>query len=125
MRRLVLLALLARSPPRAQPPPYDILITNGRVLDGSGNPWFAADIAVSGDSIVAVGRLGRATATRVIDAAGLVVAPGFIDVHSHAAEGLEGALHTAVPLLAQGITTTLLNPDGGGPTDLSAAAGCA
>ena len=96
---------------------YDVLVTNGRVLDGSGNPWFAADVATSGDRIVAVGRLDEAMASRVIDAAGLVVAPGFIDVHSHAAEGLGGALHTAVPLLAQGITTVFINPDGGGPTD--------
>ena len=103
----------------AQPPQYDILITNGRVLDGSGNPWFAADIAISADRIVAVGRLEGATATRVIDAKGLVVAPGFIDVHSHAAAGLQGALHTAAPLLSQGITTVFINPDGDGPTDLA------
>ena len=113
-----MLGLLATS--NAQQPDYDVLVTNGRVLDGSGNPWFTADIATSGDRIVAVGRLDGAKALRVIDAAGLVVAPGFIDVHSHAAEGLGGALHTAVPLLAQGITTVFINPDGVGPTDLIA-----
>jgi N-acyl-D-amino-acid deacylase len=123
MRRSVLIvsAILGLlTTPHAQKPDYDILITNGRVLDGSGNPWFAADIAISADRIVAVGRLDGATATRVVDAAGLIVAPGFIDVHSHAAEGLGGTLHTAVPLLAQGITTVLINPDGGGPADLAA-----
>ena len=115
---------LALSPHAQQPESmradYDLLVTNGRVVDGSGNPWFSADIAISGDRIVAVGRLGGAKAARVVDAAGLVVAPGFIDVHSHAAEGLGGALHTAVPLLAQGVTTVFVNPDGGGPTDLVA-----
>ncbi len=100
-------------------PDYDVLITNGRVLEGSGNPWFTADIALSGDRVVAIGQLSGARAARVIDAAGLVVAPGFIDVHSHAAEGLGGTLHTAAPLLAQGITTVVINPDGGGPTDLA------
>ena len=117
-RRLVLLALLAPLALDAQQPSYDILITNGRILDGSGNPWFAADVAISADRIVAVGRLEGATAARVVDAAGRVVAPGFIDVHSHAAEGLDGELHTAVPLLSQGITTVFINPDGSGPTDL-------
>jgi N-acyl-D-amino-acid deacylase len=106
--------------PGAMRPDYDVLVTGGRVLDGSGNPWFAADIAISGDRIVAVGQLAGAKAGTIIDASGLIVAPGFIDVHSHAAEGLGGALHTAVPLLAQGITTVAVNPDGGGPTDLAA-----
>ncbi|GBD32003.1 D-aminoacylase [bacterium HR33] len=100
---------------------YDLLIRNGRVLDGSGNPWYYADIAVSGDRIAAVGKLQSATARRVIDARGLYVAPGFIDPHSHAADGLESAqLSGAEPLLAQGVTTVLINPDGGGPVDLAA-----
>jgi len=116
----LLAILLSIASVSAQQPDYDVLITNGRVLDGSGNPWFAADIAISADRIVAVGQLTNAKATHVIDAAGLVVAPGFIDVHSHAADGLGGALNTAVPLLAQGITTVFINPDGAGPTDLTA-----
>jgi N-acyl-D-amino-acid deacylase len=101
-------------------PDYDVLIRNAHVLDGSGNPWFAADIAISADRVVAVGALPGAKAPRVIDAQGLTVAPGFIDVHSHAAEGLAGGLNTATPLLAQGVTTVLVNPDGGGPVDLVA-----
>jgi N-acyl-D-amino-acid deacylase len=119
-RRLALLALLAPLALSAQQRTYDILITNGRVLDGSGSAALSSDIAIRADRIVAVGRLDGATATRVIDASGMVVAPGFIDVHSHAFGGLQGALHTAVPLLAQGITTVFINPDGDGPTDLSA-----
>jgi N-acyl-D-aspartate/D-glutamate deacylase len=100
--------------------PYDILIRNGRVLDGTGTPWFYADIAVSGDRIVAVGNLVGARARRVVDATGLYVSPGFIDVHTHAANGLEQpGLSAAVPLLTQGITTVVINPDGGGPVDLA------
>ena len=85
---------------------FDILIRNGRVLDGSGNPWRRADIGIRGDRIVAVGTLTGATATTVVDAKDRVVAPGFFDVHSHALEGLTRAeLRDGRPLLAQGVTT--------------------
>jgi N-acyl-D-amino-acid deacylase len=103
-----------------QAPPYDVLIRNGRVLDGSGNPWLAADIGIRGGRIVDMGRLGNAAALRVIDARGLTVSPGFIDVHSHASQGLEGSLKEARQLIAQGITTVAINPDGGGTVDLRA-----
>ena len=63
---------------------FDIVIRGGRVLDGSGNPAFNADVGVLGDEIVRVGDLSDATASRVIDATGLYVVPGFIDMHSHA-----------------------------------------
>lgn len=100
---------------------YDLLVRGGRLLDGSGNPWYYADVAVRGDRIAAVGDLAAATAHRVIDARGLYVAPGFIDVHSHAGPGLATAeLSGAAPLLAQGLTTVVINPDGGGPVDLRA-----
>ena len=102
------------------PQPYDVLIKGGRVLDGSGNPWLAADIGIRGARIVGMGRLGNAAASRVIDARGLTVSPGFIDVHSHASDGLADTLKDARQLIAQGITTVALNPDGGGPVDLRA-----
>src|SRR5881398_3482978 len=89
---------------RSQAPAYDVLIRNGRVLDGSGNPWLAADLGIRGGRIVDIGRLGNASAGRVIEARGLTVSPGFIDVHSHASQGLEGSLKEARQLLAQGIT---------------------
>jgi len=105
--------------PTASAQEYDVLIRDGRVLDGSGNPWVRADVAIRGDRIAAVGDLSAASAETVIDAAGRYVAPGFIDVHSHAGGGLtDDALSAAEPLLAQGITTVVINPDGGGAVDL-------
>lgn len=98
-----------------------VLIRNGRVLDGSGNPWIRADVLLRGDRIEAVGDLGDVSADRVVDAEGLYVAPGFIDTHSHAGGGLAtDELSHARPLLAQGITTIFANPDGGGMVDLAA-----
>ncbi len=105
----------------AQRPRYDLILRHGRVLDGTGNPWYRADVAITGDRIAAIGDLSAATARRVIDISGLYLAPGFIDVHSHAAPALERPeLADARPLLAQGITTIIGNPDGGGPVNLAA-----
>src|ERR1700704_6000934 len=120
LRVLAIFALLfaVRGAVFTQAPPYDVLIRNGRMLDGSGNPWLAADIGVRGGRIVDIGRIGNAAATRVIDAKELTVSPGFIDVHSHASQGLEGGLKDARQLIAQGITTVAINPDGGGTVDL-------
>jgi N-acyl-D-amino-acid deacylase len=117
------LALLVSALPggAADAQPYDVLLRGGRVLDGTGNPWYAADVALRGGRIAAIGRLDGATARRVIDATGLYVAPGFIDGHSHAGTGLvQPELNAARPLLAQGITTVFVNPDGGGAVDLVA-----
>ena len=119
---LISAAMLVAAQPAQQP--YDVLIRNGRVMDGTGNPWLRADVAIRGDRIVAIGRLIDATATRTIDAADRFVTPGFIDVHSHAAEGLaRPPLRQARPALAQGVTTLVVNPDGGGPVDLAAQRG--
>ena len=105
----------------AQPARFDVLIRNARVMDGTGNPWLRGDVGITGDRISAVGALGNATATRIIDARDRILAPGFIDVHSHAADGIRtAALHQGRPLLAQGVTTFVGNPDGGGPVDLAA-----
>ena len=115
----LLAAIVAAQP--AQSPHFAVVIRNGRVLDGSGNPWIRADIGIRAGRIVTVGRLTAATADTVIDAGNRLVTPGFIDVHSHAGESLTRAeLRQARPILAQGVTTIVVNPDGGGPVDLAA-----
>ncbi len=98
---------------------YDIWIQGGSVVDGTGAPARDADVLIRDGVVVDVGPVEEADARRVVDAEGLVVAPGFIDGHSHAASGLADAeLSGARPQLAQGITSVILNPDGGGAVDL-------
>jgi hypothetical protein len=63
---------------------FDTIIANGRIVDGSGNPWYEADVGIRGDRIVSIGDLSTKQAAQIIDATGLVVAPGFIDPHTHA-----------------------------------------
>ena len=122
IRRLsvALLCIGFAYPAGAQANDFDILIKGGVVVDGSGGPRFDADVAIRGDRIIFVGKVpSDATADKVINATGRVVAPGFIDPHSHAAPGIETAeLAAAGPILYQGITTVMINPDGGGPADL-------
>src|SRR5688572_28533969 len=103
---------------------FDLLIRNGRVMDGTGNPWFPADIGVTNGRIAAVGKLESAQAARVIDAAGKYVVPGFIDIHSHADDGSgprggfrdpDPVRRSAPNLVSQGITTVVVNQDGRSP----------
>jgi N-acyl-D-amino-acid deacylase len=94
---------------------FDVLIRNGRVLDGTGNPEIIADVGIRGDRIVAVGRLTGARGAREIDATGLWVVPGFVDLHSHADRALAGdevELRQARNVVMQGITTIVGGPDG-------------
>ena len=93
---------------------FDLLIRGGRLVDGTGNPWVRADVAVRGDRIVRIGHLPSATAERVIDAAGLVVAPGFVDPHTHAVRGIFD-VPTADNYLLQGVTTLTEGNDGASP----------
>ncbi len=83
----------------------DLILKNGRVVDGSGNPWFRGDIAVAGGKIVAIGRLGDRSAGRVIDAEGLVIAPGFIDLMGQTASVLLSGEQAGLNLISQGVTT--------------------
>ena len=87
-------------------PLYDVIIRNGRIVDGTGNPWFHGDVALQGDRIAVIGRVAG-EARRVIDAAGLVVAPGFIDMHSHSDWVLfeDG---NAQSKIRQGVTTEVI-----------------
>ena len=116
-------ALVASSLAAQDPQSFDILITGGRVLDGTGNPWIYADVGVRGGKVVAVGNLSGSRAARIIDARDKVVAPGFIDLHSHGAEGLASSdprRRAAPNVVTQGVTTIVINPDGRGPTDIAA-----
>src|SRR5216110_3045185 len=93
---------------------YDIVIAGAKVIDGSGTPWFYADVGIRGDAIVAVGQLAGAPAAVRIDARGMVAAPGFIDIHSHGRRGI-GATPTAENYLREGVTTIVEGPDGSSP----------
>jgi len=107
-------ALLCVASTLAAQDSYDLVIRNGKIIDGSGNPWLYGDVAVANGKIVAVGRLGGAAglpgsaqAKRDIDAKGLIVAPGFIDMHSHSDTVLlEDGL--AQSKIRQGVTTEVL-----------------
>ncbi len=95
---------------------YDVIISGGRILDGTGNPWFTADVGIFRDRILLIDDLSEASAPIVLDATGLYVTPGFIDVHSHAAEGLTAPDRSdAKTLVTQGLTTVVVNPDGRSP----------
>jgi N-acyl-D-amino-acid deacylase len=94
-------------------PIYDVLIAGGRVLDGTGNPWFPADVAIKDGRIAAIGKLAGTSARRTIDARGHYVAPGFIDLHSHSDVGLASTKTNTNPNdVTQGVTTVVVNQDG-------------
>lgn len=92
---------------------YDVLLTGGTVIDGTGAPPMRADVAIRGERIAAIGtHLGNHTRQR-IDVSGLIVAPGFIDVHSHADEDLGNPVYRAMPaMIHQGVTTAVVGVDG-------------
>jgi dihydroorotase/N-acyl-D-amino-acid deacylase len=123
---------------QSQAPAFDLVIRGGRVVDGTGNSWLLADIGIKGDVITAVAPHLATSGARVVDAPGLVVAPGFIDVHAHGDAG-----NTAVPAgtvdplvrddkqdlignpaaendVRQGVTTVMAGPDGFGSAEIGA-----
>lgn len=90
--------------------PFDLVLRNGKIVDGTGNPWFHADVALRGQKIVALGKIPPGSARRDIDVRGLVVAPGFIDMHSHSDYLLLEDGH-AQSKIRQGITTEVFGED--------------
>src|SRR5262245_45498382 len=102
----------------AQAPTYDLILRNGRVVDGSGSPWYKGDVAVRGDMIVNIAPSITQSASRVIDVGGQVIAPGFIDIHSHAREGIFDA-PAAENYIRQGVTSVIEGPDGSSPLPIS------
>ncbi len=123
---------------QSQAPAFDLVIRGGRVVDGTGNPWVLADVGIKGDAVAAVAPHLVTSGARVVEARGFVVAPGFIDVHTHGDAG-----NTAVPAgtidplvrddrqdlignpaaendVRQGVTTVIAGPDGFGTTQVGA-----
>src|SRR5262245_1276659 len=90
---------------------FDILFVGGRVIDGTGLPWYRADVGVSRDRIIAIGRIGNAEAKRRLDITGKVITPGFIDAHVHGDLALL-ADPPHEPAIRQGVTTYILGQDG-------------
>jgi N-acyl-D-amino-acid deacylase len=100
----------------AQSQPFSIIFRNGTMIDGTGGARFRADLAISGAAVARVGNLSNERATTEVDATGLIIAPGFINIHSHAtADGLQRAEN----MLTQGVTTEIANADGAGPLDIA------
>ena len=137
MRRLILFAaalavvMLSAFAPQQESPrnrEYDILFHGGMVLDGTGNPAFPADVAVMNDRIVDVLRTGTpVSARRVIDISGRIIAPGFIDIHTHSYDAVtrddvwedeDAQRYFAPNFVSQGVTTVVSNECGYGPTDI-------
>ena len=99
--------------------PFDILIKNGKIIDGSGNHWYYSDLAIKNGKIVQIDReIKPGTAKKTIDAKGLIVAPGFIDVHTHL-EGDEDKDPTAKSFIYDGVTTCITGNCGSSNTDIA------
>ncbi len=96
---------------------FDLIVSRGRVVDGAGNPWFEADIAVKDGRIAGIGRFDSSRAAKTIDAKGLVVAPGFIDVHTHIEGGIF-ELPAAENFLRMGVTSVVTGNCGGSALNL-------
>lgn len=93
---------------------YDLLLKNGRIIDGTGAPWFRGDVAILGDRIARIAPSINEPAKRTVDVRGQVIAPGFIDLHTHSRRGIMD-VPTAENYARQGLTTLLEGPDGSSP----------
>ncbi len=115
---LVLVSLVVQAPVQPRPR-YDLLIAGGQVVDGTGAPRRRADVAITNGKIAAIGTLARLDAAEVIDAAGLIVAPGFIDVHTHADDLADTP--RAENFVRMGVTTIVAGNCGSSALDISKA----
>ena len=128
LRYLGILAIAACTRPATSPIPannaaFDIVISNGKIVDGSGNAWFYGDVGIRGDRIARIapaGMLAAANASRRIDARGLVVAPGVIDIQAHSEEQLLNGDSRVVGMITQGVTTMIMG-EGDTPGQISQA----
>src|SRR5579883_1745364 len=107
--RLVLLFLALAGALASQP--FDVLIRNGHIVDGTGSPWYAGDVGVRGGRIVAIGQLAESPAKKTIDARGMVVAPGFIDMLGQSEISILVNPHLPSKIY-QGITTEITGEGG-------------
>src|SRR5678815_2335374 len=117
MHRAVFALLLA--PCLVPAASYDLLIRNARVIDGSGNAWYRASVAVKDGRVAGIGALTDATAPVTIDAAGRVLAPGFIDSHTHIESNVERS-PGAANFLLDGVTTVVTGNCGSSTLNLPA-----
>jgi len=99
-------------------PSYDLIIQNGTIVAGDGNPWYRADIGIQDEKIIAIGNLSDARGDAVIDAADLIVCPGFIDIHNHSDRNII-TIPTSDNVLLQGVTTVVGGNCGGHSFPLS------
>jgi dihydroorotase/N-acyl-D-amino-acid deacylase len=114
---LLILCSAPLSPLRAQSPSFDLVIRNGRIIDGTGSPWYSSDVGIRDGRIAAIGRLEGAKAKRTVDAGGMVVAPGFIDMLGQSE--LSILVNPSLPSkVFQGITTEITG-EGGSPAPLN------
>ena len=118
MRRWLPLLLLVPVLTSGQAPAYDLVLRGGRIIDGTASPWYQADLAITGDTIARIAASITEPARRVVDVTGLVVAPGFIDIHTHARRGIF-EVPTADNYVRQGVTTLVEGPDGSSPLPIA------
>ena len=113
-RAFILACGLVACSAQAAEKPYDLVLRNARIVDGTGSPWYRADLTVRGDTIARIAPAIAEPAVRVIDVGGAVVAPGFVDLHTHAIRGIF-QVPTADNYVRQGVTTLMEGPDGSSP----------
>jgi N-acyl-D-amino-acid deacylase len=115
MHRILFLLCLSAA---AHAQTYDLVITNGKIVDGTGNQWFYGDVGIKDGKILRVGKIDRRQASKIVDAAGMIVAPGFIDVHTHI-EGNDLKVPTAGNFVLDGVTSVVTGNCGGSKVNMA------